>query len=86
MIQIIVIGLIYVMENLKVKNVIIAKQPERSNNLERFLEIVEERKVKVTVAAMGDKVLIEKNLFFYRKIYRMNQNFGINISLYVSMA
>ena len=39
-------GLFYIMENMKVKNVIIAKQAETSNNFEKFLEIVKEKKYK----------------------------------------
>lgn len=50
---------------MKVKNVIIAKQPETSDNFEKFLEIVSEKNIKVIVVEKGDKISIEKNLYFY---------------------
>lgn len=53
------------MQEIKVENVIISKQPENSNNLKEFLEIVEEKNINVIVANMGDKILIEENLYFY---------------------
>ena len=40
-------GLFYIMENMKVKNVIIAKQAETSNNNEKFLEIVKEKNINI---------------------------------------
>lgn len=42
-------GLLSVMEKLKVKNVIIAKQIENSENYEKFLKIVKEKKIKLIV-------------------------------------
>lgn len=53
------------MENMKVKNVIIAKQPETSNNFEEFLRIVNEKNINLKIAKKGDKIIIEKNLYFY---------------------
>jgi competence protein ComEC len=52
------------MQKIKVKNVIIAKQAETSDNLEEFLDIVNEKNINVIVVEMGDKVVIEKNLYF----------------------
>jgi competence protein ComEC len=57
-------GILYVMQKIKVKNVIIAKQAETSDNLEKFLDIVNEKNINVIVVEMGDKVAIEKNLYF----------------------
>ena len=53
------------MENMKVKNVIIAKQAETSNNFEKFLEIVKEKNINIKLVSIRDKILIEKNLYFY---------------------
>ena len=53
------------MQEIDVKNVIIAKQPEPSDNYEKFLDIVNKQGIKVFVVSMGDKILIEKNLYFY---------------------
>lgn len=52
------------MEELKVKNVIIGKQFEDSENLQKFIEIVNEKKVKVYVVEAGQRINIEKNLYF----------------------
>ena len=58
-------GLEYIMKNLKVKNAIISKQPENSQNYQSFLKIVKEKKINVIVVNKGDKIEIEKDLYFY---------------------
>ena len=58
-------ALCQIMKNLKVKNVIIGKQFEDSENLQEFLKIVKEKNVKVNVVEAGDKISIEKNLYFH---------------------
>lgn len=50
------------MEELKVKNAVISKQGEKSQNYNKFLKIVKERKIKVQVVKQGDKVKIENNI------------------------
>lgn len=52
------------MENMKVKNVIISKQPESSKNLEKFIEILNEKNINLIYVKKGDKLQIEKNLYF----------------------
>lgn len=49
---------------MKVKHVILANQPENSENFERFSKIVEEKKISVIVAKKGDIISIEKNISF----------------------
>ena len=44
---------------------IIAKQPESSQHFEEFLKIVKEKNIKLTVVKKGDKIAIEKNLYFH---------------------
>ena len=56
-------GLLVVMENLKVKNVIIGKQFEFSENYERFLKIVKEKEINVKVVEAGNKIHIENNIY-----------------------
>lgn len=51
------------MENLKVENVIIGKQFEDSENYQKFIEIVNEKKIKVYVVEAGQKINIERNLY-----------------------
>ena len=52
------------MEELKVRNVIIGKQFEKSENLEKFLEIVKSKKILISVVEAGSRINIEKNLYF----------------------
>lgn len=58
-------SLCQIMKNLKVKKVIIGKQFEDSENLQEFLKIAKEKNVKVNVVEAGDKISIEKNLYFH---------------------
>lgn len=53
------------MKNMRVKNVIIGRQFEDSENLQEFTKIVKEKNIKVTTVEAGDKINIEKNLYFY---------------------
>lgn len=46
------------------KNVIISRQGQSSENYERFLEIVKRKNIKVLVVKSGDKVFIEKDIYF----------------------
>lgn len=57
-------GLNYIMSNLKVKNVIIGKQFEASENYKAFVNLVKERNIKVNVVEAGKRINIENNLYF----------------------
>lgn len=57
-------GILYLLEEINVGQVIIPKQFETSANYERFIKIVKERGGKVRVVKKGDEVGIEKNLKF----------------------
>ena len=57
-------GVLTIMEKLKVKNVIIGKQFEESNNYNKFIRIANKKNIKVHVAKLGEKINIEKDLFF----------------------
>ena len=52
------------MQEIKVKNLIIGKQFEDSENLQEFLKIVKLKKINVKVVQAKDKINIEKNLYF----------------------
>lgn len=52
------------MKELKVKNVIIGKQFETCENYEEFKEIVKEKKIRVHVVEAGQRIQIEKDLYF----------------------
>lgn len=52
------------MEELKVKNIIIGKQFESCENYEELKKIVKKKKIKVHVVEAGQRIKIEKNLYF----------------------
>ena len=51
------------MENIEVKNAIISKQYEDSNNFKEFLNIVAERNIEIMLVEAGDRLNIEKKLY-----------------------
>lgn len=57
-------GLLSIMEELKVRAVIISRQGEDSENYKKFKEIVKEKNIKVIVVGKGDSLKIEKDLCF----------------------
>ena len=57
-------GLLYIMQNIKVKHVIISKQFEYNENYKKFLKIAKQEKINIKIANKGDKIYIEKNLYF----------------------
>lgn len=57
-------GILYVMQEIRVKNVIIAKQIEDSKNLHNFLKIVKNKEINIILAKQGDRINIEKDLYF----------------------
>ena len=56
-------GLLSVMEKLKVKNAVISKQGEKSNNYIQFLKIAKTRKVKVISVQAGDRINLDKKCY-----------------------
>jgi len=57
------LGALYVMENIKVKNVIISKQGEDSLNYTKLLEIVEKKKINVIEVKRGDRIYFDKSTY-----------------------
>ena len=49
---------------IKVKNIIIGKQYEESENYKRFVKIVKEKNIKVKTVEAGQRINIENNLYF----------------------
>lgn len=64
MILIILVGLYTILENLKVRNVVIGKQFQNSENYQKFLKIVRSKKINIIQLEIGSKIYIEKNLYF----------------------
>lgn len=52
------------MQEIKVNNIIIGKQYKSSENYEKFIKIVKEKKITVKIVEGGEKVSIEDNLYF----------------------
>ena len=52
------------MEELKVRKVVISKQAEDSDNLQKFIELVQEKKINIVLVTNGDRIKIEKDLYF----------------------
>ena len=57
-------GILSLLENLEVKKIIISKQYEMTDNYEKFLEIVCNKNIDIILVGAGDKINIEKNLYF----------------------
>ena len=52
------------MDELKVKNVVISKQGENSENFKSLNKIVKEKNIKDLVVGKGDRLKIENNIYF----------------------
>ncbi len=52
------------LQEIKVENVIIGKQFEDSINYQEFIKIVKERKINVQVVEAGQRINVEKDLYF----------------------
>ena len=57
-------GILYLLQEIKVKNVIIGKQYKDSESYQKFLSIIKNKNIKLNIVEMGDRINIEKNLFF----------------------
>ena len=55
-------GVLTVLEELKVKNIIISKQFEQSENYEKFKKVTKNKKISVNEVKKGDIIKIEKDL------------------------
>lgn len=55
---------IEVMKNIKVDNVIISKQAERSKEFEEIVEVIEKRKIRIIQVEAGNTVIIDKDTYF----------------------
>lgn len=57
-------GLLYVMDKMKVKNVIISKQPEESVNYDDFIKIIKNKKINLIIVNAGDRLRISNDVYF----------------------
>ena len=52
------------MQEIKVENIIISKQPEDSENFEKLLRIAKQKKINLIVVNKGDRINIETEIYF----------------------
>lgn len=57
-------GLIYILKELKVKNIIIGKQYEEYENYKKISKIAKEKNIKIKVVEAGKRLKIENNVYF----------------------
>ena len=57
-------GVLYVMQKIKVENVIIGKQFKTCENYKEFIKIVKQKNIRVISVEKGNKVNIEKDMYF----------------------
>ena len=57
-------GVLYIMENMKIKNIIIGKQFETTENLQKFLSLVNKKKINLKIVQAGNKINIENKVYF----------------------
>ncbi len=57
-------GVLYLLENIKVKNIVIGKQFEKCENLEKFLKILEDNDINLIIVEEGQMIQLEKDLYF----------------------
>lgn len=57
-------GLFTVLKELKVEKVYISRQIEKSKNYDKFLEITSQKNIKVYEVIAGNRIYVERNLYF----------------------
>lgn len=57
-------GLLTIMQEIKVRNVIISKQGENSENFQKLIKLVEEKRINLILVNKGERLKIEKDLYF----------------------
>lgn len=78
-------GILYLMEHIKIKHIIITKQYENSENYRKFLSIAKTKKIKIKVVKES-KIIIEKGVIFnmiWPDYENMIQNNAINNNSFV---
>ncbi len=57
-------GILTIIKKLNVKNIIISKQGENSNNYKEFLEIIKDKNINIMQVKKGDNIKIDKYTYF----------------------
>jgi competence protein ComEC len=56
-------GLFYILENIKVKNIVIGKQFENTHNLQELFKIVKDKNINLNIVEIGNRINIENNVY-----------------------
>ena len=56
-------GIKAVIENLKVKNIVISKQNEKYQNFKEIMDIVKRKKINVMLVKRGDKIIFDNSAY-----------------------
>lgn len=56
-------GLFYLMENMRIENIVIGKQYEMTENLEQLIELAKNHKINIINVIQGNNIVAEKNLY-----------------------
>ena len=67
-------GLLYLMENVKIKTLIFLKQEKESQEYKEVMEIVNQKKIKIRTLKAGDKIELEKDIMI-EVLYPTNEKF-----------
>ncbi len=81
-------GLLTILEELKVKNIIITKQGENSKQYQDFIRKVEQKNGKIRIVGQGDRVQIENEVYFdilWPQKQLVNENVLNNNSMVANM-
>ena len=71
-------GLFYILENLKVENIIISKQGKISENFEKFIKIIKNKKTNLKIVKKGDLIKID-DLSYFEILFPENNLINENI-------
>ena len=57
-------GIIHILENIKVKNIIISKQKQNNEYLEKVLDIAKNKNINLVIVEAGDKIKLDSSSYF----------------------
>lgn len=57
-------GILYIMDKIKINNIIIGKQFKQYDNYKEFIQIAKEKKININILKSGQRIYIDKNIFF----------------------
>ena len=83
------VGAFHVLENMKVKNIVIGIQAERYESCVEFMKLAKEKNIKVIVLKSGDVLKLDKETYFEtifpEKEYTISENKINNNSLVLKL-